>query len=142
MALVEMRSLLLGIHEASHKPSAVRNGKLESRSRCPLVVPSRVVAVPRQDAWNTCIHSSRHHERHSILDVGILAVRDNAVADNGNGQGAKHDWTSELDPVGQECYADSTRCRDSVRGNGPELCLVGIVCKLEVVDDRGQEQAE
>jgi hypothetical protein len=86
-----------------HETSRIRNGKLESRRRGPLVVAGRVVRVPDQHAGHAAVHADSHEARHGEPHVGRGDVCDDGVAGDGDGEGEEHDDAAEFEAVGCEC---------------------------------------
>lgn len=68
-------------------------------------------------------------------------MADDAVADDGNGEGTQHDWAAEGEAVGENGDEDGEDGSDGVRNDGPELGFIGVLGEA-VVDDCGEEEAE
>ena len=90
-----IRLLTLLVRETRHEPTRIRNRQLQRRRGSALVVARAVVAVPREDTRDSCIHACCHEERHAVLNLWVGRLADDAVADDGDGEGAQHDWAAE-----------------------------------------------
>lgn len=90
----------------SNESTTIGNGQLQRRRRGPLIVTGRVIRHPDQNARHASVHASRHHESHTILDFGVAGISDDGVSDYSDGEGEKHDDTTEFEAVGDECDKD------------------------------------
>lgn len=119
MTLMEVRPLLLRIHEARDKSSRVGDGELQGRCSGSLVVTGGVVRVPREDARNGSVHARGHEEGHAVLHLGVCSDADDCVADDGDGERGEHDWAAQSDSIAKERHDDREECRDRVWDDCP-----------------------
>jgi len=68
--------------------------------------------------------------------VALVDVRDNRVADDGQGKGEEHDYATELHTIGDDGDDHSADCCDGVGNDGPELDFVGRVAAECLNDGR------
>jgi hypothetical protein len=66
----------------------------------------RVIRHPHQNTGYTGVLARSHEEGHSILDMRVLDVGDDGVADDRDGEGEEHYCAAETEAVGDECYED------------------------------------
>lgn len=99
---MKMRALIPRIHEASHETAAVRDSQLHPRGRSALVMPSRIIAVPRENARNRSVHACSHHKGHAVLDFGIGTSGYYAIAYDCDGETKKHYGPAHTEFVGDD----------------------------------------
>jgi hypothetical protein len=104
MTLVILRALSIWIDKASKNTPTVGDGQLKRRGCRSLVVTRRVVCEPSQNRRNATVNSGSHQKCHAILDPGMTVanIRDDCIANNGNGQSAKHHATTKLKAIRQK----------------------------------------
>jgi hypothetical protein len=102
----ELRPLNLRIDECCNKTSAICDGELRPGGGCAHIVAGGVITDPAKDAGDTGIEAGGHQERHPVLNFIRIDVGDHCIANDGQREGSKHDWTTKAKVVGEEGYAD------------------------------------
>lgn len=95
----------LRVDERCNKASAVCNHQLKRSGGCTFIMTGAVVRVPHQDRRNGSIHPSGHEESHTVFDFRMFDtdVGNNGVSDDGWDKSEEHDYSTQLQSIGENC---------------------------------------